>query len=967
MSAVSTRAVEPTLPAPETPRLRPPRHEPESAAHGDELREGSRVGRFQLLDQLGGGGMGVVWSAYDPELDRRVALKFVRADLADPEMLVRLQREAQALARVSHPNVIAVHDVGGDRARLYIAQEFVRGVDLARWLEQPRGQADILGVFVQAAHGLAAAHAAGIVHRDFKPANVLVGDDGRVRVLDFGLAREAATAEPSAIDVMAETGAGGALATPLTAVGAVMGTPLYMAPEQHHGEVCDARGDQFGFCVALYDALYRELPFAGTTRYEIAMEVSAGNVRPAPKGTRVPTWLRDVVCRGLRARPSDRFATMNELIDALGRDVSGRRRRRIAIAAGVVAVAAIAVTSYLVAPRSNAEMCGGAERKLAGVWDDTRKARAQAAFAATGLPYASRLWERTEHDLGRYSDDWVAMSRDACRATRVTGEQSEDALDLRMSCLGERLQELRAAGDLFVAADAKVVERAGNIAGGLTSLADCANLDVLRAPMRPPADHATRARVDAIRDDIARARALERAGKYQDGLAVASSAVAAANQLEFLPTRAEALMTMGRAQIVTGHVHDAEPFLVDSFTTAIASRHDEIALRSATLLVTNVGEDGARPKEGEQWAKIARAVLARRPDDATNAARLDGVYGGLLDHEGRYDEALAVLRSSLATQLRVLGPDNFELSRTHNLMAFALQDQGNYQGAIEEYDLAIAIVEKAVGPDHPDVAKFRGNRATVLADLGKYDDAIAEQRKVLAAREHTLPAGHWLIGEVHANIGMSLYRENKLAEALAELRTAIAISEPALPPDSDEVADYHDELGLVLAGLHRYDEALAEHREALARFVRALGADHVKVANARLNIALALHALGRDREALGEVRPALARRIEVLGLDHRLVGEARHDLAIILLALHQPGAALDEDKQALAIKEKVLGPDHPVVASTLEGLAEDELALQHPREALAYATRAAAIYDKAGDSELAAVQKLVERAKRAAK
>ncbi|HTM19879.1 MAG TPA: protein kinase, partial [Kofleriaceae bacterium] len=270
-------------------------------AHID-LEPGDKVDRFSILGRLGHGGMGVVFSAYDPRLDRKVALKLLRSSddskLTPEEAQARLLREAQALAQQSHPNVIAVYDVGTYKSEVYIAMELVEGKTLGQWLRAyQRSHREILDKFVQAGKALAAAHGSGLVHRDFKPENVLVGDDDRVRVMDFGLARSLFYDIPEeSLDPMFRIAVDGVseLNRDLTATGAVLGTPRYMAPEQFLGRLADARSDQFSFCVALWEALYGERPFPGVTAGELAAAVRTGRLREPPdiSDRGVPAWLK---------------------------------------------------------------------------------------------------------------------------------------------------------------------------------------------------------------------------------------------------------------------------------------------------------------------------------------------------------------------------------------------------------------------------------------------------------------------------------------------------------------------------------------------------------------------------------------------------------------------------------------------------------------------------------------------------
>jgi hypothetical protein len=314
--------------------------EAEPAHVPDEIPPGTVVGRYEVESLLGSGGLGVVHAARDPDLGRRVALKLLRVDRGGAAAQARLLREAHAMARVSHPNVLPVFDVGQWQGRVFIAMELVDGADLrAHLAARPHRVREIVDLYRAAGQGLAAAHAAGLVHRDFKPDNVLVSRDGRVLVTDFGLAR-AAGEQPAA--PTADARAVDALSTPLTGAGAVLGTPTYMAPEQHEGGHVDARTDQFGFCVALYEALYGERPFAGNDYRTLRAAVLAGQVRAAPAGGHVPAPLRRIALHGLAVRPGDRWPTMEALLTALGRDRTRLPRRIAWIAAAALAIIATA-------------------------------------------------------------------------------------------------------------------------------------------------------------------------------------------------------------------------------------------------------------------------------------------------------------------------------------------------------------------------------------------------------------------------------------------------------------------------------------------------------------------------------------------------------------------------------------------------------------------------------------------------
>ncbi|HXI57350.1 MAG TPA: bifunctional serine/threonine-protein kinase/formylglycine-generating enzyme family protein, partial [Polyangia bacterium] len=373
---------------------------------------GVRIGRYVVLERVGSGAMGVVYGAYDPELDRKIALKLLlkpRAGVYKPGASARLLREAKAMARLAHPNVVAVHDVGLVDDQVFLAMEFLAGGTLRRWLQaEQRSWRQILDVFIAAGRGLAAAHAAGLVHRDFKPENVLLDKDGRPRVVDFGLARDAETAadddgsdsdssgaaaqavtvEATPADMAAAAAAaasvggrtGGHLET-LTRTGALMGTPAYMAPEQFLGERADERSDQFSFCVALYEALYGERPFAGDDLISLSVSVTEGQVRTLPKDRGVPTWVRRALLRGLRPNPGDRYPSMAWLIGALEDDPAIKRRRRL-IAAGVVGVV---LASLLVAQQMVHRKRRELDRQIAAHLNDAASSGQQSRAALEKL------------------------------------------------------------------------------------------------------------------------------------------------------------------------------------------------------------------------------------------------------------------------------------------------------------------------------------------------------------------------------------------------------------------------------------------------------------------------------------------------------------------------------------------------------------------------------------------------------
>jgi serine/threonine protein kinase len=312
-----------------------------------------RIGRFTVLGLVGRGGLGEVYAAHDGELDRRVALKMLPGE-PDPAGVARLRREALTMARLSHPNVARVYDVGTHGAQVFVAMEFVRGQTLRAWLAaRPRTWKDIRAVFVAAGQGLAAAHREGVVHRDFKPDNVVIADDGRPRVVDFGLATPGVDDPTAAV----ETTDDGDATQPSDALAG--GTPAYMAPEQHLGRPCDARADQFSFCVAMHEALYGRRPFVGRTWHTLRPQV-LGPANPKAPAGRVPAHVRVALQRGLRADPAQRFPDMDALLAALTRDPPSSAPRRLVLAAAVLTALGVAALTLRRPAPSTPSVCTGA-------------------------------------------------------------------------------------------------------------------------------------------------------------------------------------------------------------------------------------------------------------------------------------------------------------------------------------------------------------------------------------------------------------------------------------------------------------------------------------------------------------------------------------------------------------------------------------------------------------------------------
>jgi tetratricopeptide (TPR) repeat protein/tRNA A-37 threonylcarbamoyl transferase component Bud32 len=808
------------------------------------LAPGTNIARYRVLDVIGSGAMGTVYAVYDPVLDRRVALKLVRGRVVSDETRERVLREAQAMARLAHPNVIAVHDAGIFGEEVFIAMELVEGRNLSRWLAETAPTLPaILDVFMQAGRGLSAAHRAGLVHRDFKPDNVLVGNDGLVRVGDFGLARiEGASTAPASTEKSASL----SLTRTLTRTGMLLGTPAYMPLEQLEGRWADARSDQFAFCVALYQAVYGERPYHADTLVGLTAAVAAGNVRPAPRGTRVPARLREVLLRGLAASPDDRFASIDALLTALARDP---QKTRLAWA-GAALLSLFVVAGVVVAQRARrAEVCGGAVAKLFGVWDDGRRRAVHDAFSATHAPFAEAAFATTVAQLDRYVASWSAMHGEACRATRVRGEQSEEVMELRMECLDRRREELRALVDLFDQANATMIERAPQASQSLASLDECTHADALRQVVRPPSA-TVRQRVEALRPQLAKTEAKLRTGNYAEGLTLAEATAKEARALGYAPLTAEALQWLGDLQQRRGDPNVAITTLLAAVNAAESGHADLTRARALNVLAWIFAERLPRYSEAHDTAALARAALARAGGDPLLEAAIDTNEGSALDNEGRYAEALAQGRRVLARQQQLLGSDDMRLGPTYHNLGQVQYQLGQFVEATADHRRALAIFERSLGPQHPWTALALNGLGMDLFRTGDVSGAVEAYQRALTIRETALGPDHPEVAATLDNLGEAFMRLHEYEKAQTTLERAATIVRRQAPNGSPSLGNYESSLAELFLSMNKLDEAEAHARRSLAIREHLLDAEHPDLADS-------LVWLGRVRLARHDPQAAL--------------------------------------------------------------------------------------------------------------
>jgi eukaryotic-like serine/threonine-protein kinase len=736
---------------------------PTSSA-GMEVTSGTLVGRFRIEERIGAGAMGAVYTARDEQLGRRVAVKLVKNPTGGAGA-ARFLREAQVMAKLAHPNVAVIYEGGSVDGRLFIAMELVDGETVASWLERPRTWREVLALFLQAGRGLAEAHAAGIVHRDFKPANVLVGQ-GRARVVDFGLA-----ADIGDLPEGRELAASGLDAATLTQTGMVLGTPAYMAPEQRVGARATAASDQYSFCIALWEALSGARP----------NDKDKLPVRPIPRS------IKRVLERGLAEDPDERWPSMVALLDALEPALASHR---LALMGGaIVALAAIAMV-FAIARRENAvrPTCGVARERLAGIWDADRRAAMRAAFLGTKLPYAERQWFAAEESVDHYTADWVARSDATCRAAE-SDELPKSVADTRQACLDRHLDHLRAWVDLFGKADARLVRDAARAGAGLEDLAVCDDPSVA-AEIRP-ATATLAAQVQVLQDHVVAADLVATYQDYKKGLAQLRQYLAAARQLDYTPLVVQTLLAIGHAEQTATEFKAAVEADLEVRDLAEATHQDLVRARAyvglcfeyASLMQFDKAHDAARV--GRSILRSVSDTTARQPRIGLDQGEAVAYWNG-----GNRPAALELLLK-VDRELRALHGDRFQLAANEVTLGGLFGELGRYDEAIAYLERALRRYVEMQGDAHPNVASIMNNLGTTAYFQGDYAHAADRFREAIAVRDRAgIPADN--LGRAYnwLNLGESLVHLGKIDEALV----AIAKARPVIAAKLGEATTNFAEL-----------------------------------------------------------------------------------------------------------------------------------------------------------------------------
>jgi serine/threonine protein kinase/tetratricopeptide (TPR) repeat protein len=949
---------------------------PRRPSEAPPLEPGAQlVERYTVLGVLGKGGMGVVYSVYDAKLDRKVALKLLRArqlpgsgtDASSGEQ--RLLREAKAMARLSHPNVVSVYDVGAlPDGGVFVAMELVDGLTLTQWLRrEKRAWPAILELFVAAGRGLAAAHQAGMVHRDFKCDNVLVGVDGRVRVTDFGVVRldldeaeppapaSQSQSHPAIVAELAEPADSGRVVLPsdltssgswqvaLTQAGTAPGTPRYMAPEIFDLKVADPRSDLFSFCVALFEALIGQHPF------DDEMAGHAMQRAPLPADVALPPWLLRAVESGLERSPDARPPTMDALLTRLTPPLPRDRTRGLWMA-GVamvgMALAGWGALGWRARAVERAELCQGGARHFAGIWDDPGKQRVHAALLHSGEPYAEDVWKNVAATLDRYAGRWAAMHKDSCEATRLRGEQSDAVMTLRMACLDRRLGGMSALVDVLAQPDGVPVDKAATAAAGLGAIEQCGDVSALLAETPPPRDPAMQKEVAIVRKLLAHAEALRLASRMPDGATLAAQAVAAARASGDSAIVTEALAEEGQLRLSFAPERAAE-LLTEAFWAAFAAKLDRVAT-AAAIRLTHAQTLMSRFDRAADWQKYAQAGLKRIDGDEELEAELWATLGYGFDQRSQYDNALGAYQKAARLSEHRFGLDDVRTLRRQNDELTALT---NSQHVLEARGKRLALLSRQVallGPHHPIVARSLMDLGDDEVHIGHLDEARAH---LLRAEQIYREAGvtgsrYWMALKLY--LAQLALDEGRFADATAAADEALATLERGAMQTSEEALELRGLLARAALGRGHADEAVAALQQALADGARVHGAQSPTLGPLQAALADADRLAGKLLPAQLAAERAVALALQQSGEGSFDVAEARVGLAEVDVARGQAAAALtllDGNEPALL---RALGDQAPLVMRAQRTRGDALAALGRFGDAATALTAANAIGERAG-------------------
>jgi tetratricopeptide (TPR) repeat protein/predicted Ser/Thr protein kinase len=881
---------------------------PVAVAPGDRLAD-----TFEIERRLGMGGMGVVYLAHHVVLDRKVAIKLHRADSA--KAAEALVREARAIASVEHEHVVVVHEVGTWQHYVFVAMEYVDGWTAREWVaKRRRTWREIVALYVKAGRGVQAAHERGLTHRDFKPDNVLVGRDGRVRVADFGLARVAA--EPA--DELTTLSHG---AAPSVTEG-VVGSPGYMAPEQFWTAAVDARADQFGFCVSLFEALSGKRPFRGETLPEIVQAVTEGE--PEALGSEhAPAHVRAVLRRGLQREPQDRYPDMATLLAELDRDPARGRWR---VAKWVSAVGATVAATWWLSRAADPMIACRKTPDLGGWWDLATKQRVEAAFVATGVPSAMASFAAVDRLLGDRHVAAQALLEEACAATHGAGTMSRAQLDDLGGCLVQSEREQRALLDLLQAQTREVIDRSVAAAESLPPVSRCT-----AAFRTDDVADADRERADELLRGIARVDELRDAGLYSQSLTEAEALHADVEAFGYPAIEARLLFAMGQAHARLHRPDLGRAPLRKGLQRALAADDARLSTELSIALIFNDGYLDNDVHAGEAWTTMAEGWLERLEQPPELRYRFLHNHALALRVAERYPESLAAAEEALVSIEAAGAAGGVRHAALLGVIGEGHRVIGHPERALATVERSLEMYRAALGDTHPSTINALNILGGAQLNSGDVVTAEATFRKALAIIEGVETGGRARL-EIRANLAFALSSSDRIPEGLAMLEAAWADSQTAVIPEDLRIG-----LGKNLASMNESAGHFARAREinaATTELARKVSGEDSVVYGECLVLRAQLAADDHER-ALADVDEALRIMQAKLEPDVPLVAIARTTRGTVLERMGRCDQALPELEAGERGLTKAFGEHSPVLTRSRLGVARCLVRLGRHSQAVA--------------------------------
>jgi tetratricopeptide (TPR) repeat protein/predicted Ser/Thr protein kinase len=887
-----------------------------------------RIGEFELERRIGRGGFGTVYAAMQPQLDRRVAIKLLHGQrFAGATWMLR---EAQALAQLNHPNVVQVYQVGEFATGMYIAMEFVDGEPLREW-QVGRPWREIVAAYEQAGHGLAAAHARGILHLDFKPSNALMGRDGRVRVADFGLAGgPGIQAVPGAV----------AVPSPSDRVETrpVGGTSGYASPEQASRRPVDPRSDQFSFCAALYEALHGALPFARPELREMTETVPPS--WPSPKELGAPRWIDRVLRRGLADAADERWPSMQALLDALRRPPWYRRPGSLAM----IAAALVAMPAFVTATLERDDPCDIAVRELGLEWSADRRAEVERAIADSGTPYREALGATVSDELERWADAWVESARAVCTAAHAPEPTAPELHVQQRECLRRHGDRFASVVAMIVAGDRETIESSDALASELEPPSRCEG----EQPRDTGTVVADRREIEVL-EQIDRVRLDVAAGRLADGNERAADVLALAEDLDRAAVKAEALLVRGIVRNASGEHEAALGDFDEAAALAIEVGRDDLAAESWRRASHTAGYDLEDLARASRWSRLGAAAVRRLGEPPALLAEQLDLEGTLARFGADLERAESSHRAALVHLGRAVDPDHPRWIDTWLNLAHVLVARGDREEGERLYARALEHAEARLGPDHPEVARVLLSRALVIYEDGTPEemqrsfDELARADAIVVASKGPHSARLVTIRDVRA----------QLAFGLGRLDDAIVIAEDAWQLQQEHLSSHHSERGVPLVILAQAELARGDLERAVIWLERVLAersavADDEELALIDNNLGWSLCRLGRLPESRAAYERMLDRKSAMRS--HAIAGLGR-----VAQLSGRPYEARAHLENALALARVAVPTAAPDLVAEIEWhLAELRRDMGEPEaDIIPLVEHALAFYRESGSDELA--------------